>query len=293
MASNNNEESKVVISKIVELEKSGGNAIIVSINRPEQLNCFDAEVVRSLAQLFSSIADKVIASSGKEDDGADANSNIPAAVIFTGEGSSFCAGADLSNPPNPLEQSSDLFLANNPVHQMGRIGIPVIGALRGHVITGGFELALSCDILVGEPSTKFRDTHVKFGLAPCWGLSQKLQKRIGPGRAKLVSYTARPITAELAYSWGLLDELVPEGISSLDRSIEIADSIACNNGTMAQRYKMALEEGSKMNLANGLQRERELALSHYIQAMNDGVTFQNAKEFISGNKRREEVTSRL
>ena len=55
------------------------------------------------------------------------------------------------------------------------------------VITGGFELALACDILVGNETTTFRDTHVKFGLAPCWGLSQKLQRRIGPGRAKLGS----------------------------------------------------------------------------------------------------------
>lgn len=69
------------------------------------------------------------------DEDTDDEANAIAAVIFTGAGNSFCAGADLSGPPNPLHQSSDLphHLRWNPVHQMGRVGVPIIGALRGHV----------------------------------------------------------------------------------------------------------------------------------------------------------------
>ena len=52
----------------------------------------------------------------------------------------------------------------NPTYHMKRIAVPIVGALKGHVITGGFELALACDILIGDSTTKFRDTHVKFGL---------------------------------------------------------------------------------------------------------------------------------
>ncbi len=144
----------VVLTKWVDLPQSSGRAIVVSINRPSQMNCFNTEVASTLAKIFGDIAD-----SSKSDE------DSIAAVIFTGNGRSFCAGADLSNPPNPLEQSSDLYehLCNNPVHQMGRIRVPIIGALKGHVITGGFELALACDILVGDETTIFRDTHCKFG----------------------------------------------------------------------------------------------------------------------------------
>jgi enoyl-CoA hydratase len=182
---------------------------------------------------------------------------------------------------------------------MHRVPIPIIGAVKGHVITGGFELALACDILVGSSSTVFRDTHVKFGLAPCWGLSQKLQRRIGPGRAKLVSFSARPINASLAYEWGLLDEIVPsadnnhekekqqgeDDTSLLFRAIEIADMIGSQNQTMVRRYKKALEEGGSMDLHKGLQRERELGLAHYVQAINDGMTFESAKAYIEDTNR--------
>lgn len=173
---------------------------------------------------------------------------------------------------------------------MGRIAVPIIGAVHGHVITGGFELALACDILVGDETVKFRDTHVKFGLAPCWGLSQKLSKRVGPGRAKLISYSAKPVPAKLAYEWGIIDELVSS--SSLDRAIQIADNIGSQDLKMVRRYKKALEEGGKMELGKGLQRERELGIAHYLEAMDDGNTFQNAKEFIN-DKDRPRMVSKL
>ncbi len=152
MSSDNEATTPVVLTKSVVLPISSARAIIVTINRPDQLNCFNTEVVCVLAKIFSEIADN-----HKFDD--------IVAVIFTGSGGSFCVGADLNNPPNPLEQSSDLYenLLNNPVYQMSRIQVPIIGALKGYVITGGFELALACDILVGDETVKFRDTHVKFG----------------------------------------------------------------------------------------------------------------------------------
>jgi len=265
----------VVETKTIELPTSGNKAIIVSINRPTKSNCFNTDVVQALAKTFASIADS-----------HDPGSSDLAAVIFTGNGRAFCAGADLSNPPNPLIQSSDLpeCLAQNPVHHMSRISCPIIGAMHGHVITGGFELALACDILIGDATTKFRDTHVKFGLAPCWGLSQKLSKRVGPGRAKLISYSARPVEAELAYQWGLLDELVESG-EDLNRAIEIADAIGNQDLKMVRRYKKALEEGGMMNLGKGLQRERELGIAHYVEVMSDGSTFESAKDYIVDDKR--------
>lgn len=263
-------EDQLVWLHRVALNTCDEKVAILTLNRPHQLNCFNAELCYRLASLVSELVDDTSL----------------AAVILTGAGTSFCAGADLSNHPNPIEQSSDLphCLARNPVHQMSRLTVPIIGALQGHVITGGFELALACDILVGDLTVKFRDTHVKFGLAPCWGLSQKLQRRIGPGRAKLASLTAMPISAQLAYDWGLLDELVVDK-TSLERAMEICNLVGRNNHIMVERYKRAIEQGGSMDLSKGLQRERALGIAHYLEALQDGTTFEGAKEFITNRSR--------
>jgi enoyl-CoA hydratase len=153
------------------------------------------------------------------------------------------------------------------------------------VITGGFELALACDILVGDASVVFRDTHCKFNLAPCWGLSQKLQRRIGPGRAKIMSLGAVPVKAPQAHAWGLLDEIALVEKSSLERSLEIADYIGKNASQMVVRYRKVMDQGGSVTLEEGLKRERALGLAHYIEAVGDGSTFSNAKEFITDEKR--------
>jgi enoyl-CoA hydratase/carnithine racemase len=259
----------VVLLELIPLKSSPDkNVAIVTLNRPDRLNCFNANVCYRLASIMASLR----------------NDESLAAVVLKGAGKNFCAGADLSNPPPPLEQSSDLphCLERNPVYQMSLLQVPLIGALQGHVITGGFELALACDILVGDNTVVFRDTHVKFGLAPCWGLSQKLQRRVGPGRAKLASLTAMPIPAQVAFEWGLLDELADD---PLKRALEICNYIGRNDATMIQRYKRAIDEGGAMELSKGLQRERALGIAHYLEAVQDGTTFEGAKEFITDEKR--------
>mmetsp|Transcript_25112 Transcript_25112/g.58045 ORF Transcript_25112/g.58045 Transcript_25112/m.58045 type:complete len:292 (-) Transcript_25112:319-1194(-) len=272
----------VVIVRRQKLPKSDREVVVITINRPKVLNCFNSDVIRGLSTAFRRVA---------EETSSDDPSDGPVAVILNGSGQCFCAGADLSDPPNPVAQSSDLpaHLENNPVHQMRRIHVPIIGAVHSYVITGGFELALACDILVGDMSTLFRDTHVKFGLAPCWGLSQKLARRIGPGRARWASLSATKIKADEAFHWGLLDLLIENkvgGAAVLDRALEMADDIGQNNMTMVKRYKRSIDEGTSRSLRDGLQRERELGISHYIETVYDGKTFQDAKSYISGDGRR-------
>lgn len=264
-------DANVVIQKQLKLS-CDRSVLIVSINRPTKKNCFNTEVATSLARIFRSLQ-------------TDFNEDL-AAIILTGEGSSFCAGADLADPPNPIWQSSDLphHLIDNPVHQMSLLSVPIIAALKGYVITGGFELALACDILIGDQTVIFRDTHCKFNFAPCWGLSQKLQRRIGVGRAKIMSLGAIPVKATQAYEWGLLDDLV-NGESSLQRALKIADSIANNSPKMVARYKKAVDEGGNMSLEQGLKRERALGIAHYIEILQDDETFDGAKKFITDASR--------
>ena len=289
----NNDDNAVVLTERISLPQSDKEVLIITLNRPAKKNCFNTRLCHELATIFYNVANEIEGYDAhpvhnEEDDDRQEKQKL-AAVILTGKGKSFCAGADLGDHPNPLHQSSDLphHLRYNPVYQMDRCGVPIIGSLRGHVITGGFELALACDILLGDSTTTFRDTHVKFGLAPCWGLSQKLSRRIGPGRAKIVSFTAQPIKAAIAYEWGLLDELVPTYDDAsdpvLNRAIELSDAIGSNNSLMVRRYKRAIVEGT--SIRKGLQRERELGVSHYLEIVGDGSTFESANECITDNDR--------
>ena len=113
-----------VLVRTVELPSSDPIAVIVSLNRPEKKNCFDIQVVHALSAAFRDINRKVREQQLQQSD--DGGEGRIAAVILTGEGSSFCAGADLSNPPSPLDASSDLphHLHNNPVHQMSLCRVP-------------------------------------------------------------------------------------------------------------------------------------------------------------------------
>lgn len=121
-------------------------ALLITLNRPTKKNCFNTQLCRELATVFCNVANEI--ERYDHDDVTKASFDIPdtssskrrrkkkiVAVIFTGAGQSFCAGADLTDPPNPIHQSSDLphHLRYNPVHQMSRIGVPIIGVLRGHV----------------------------------------------------------------------------------------------------------------------------------------------------------------
>lgn len=109
----------VVLQQRQTLPVSGKDVMIISINRPDKKNCFNTEVSNGLATAFRYIR---------------IDTDL-AAVILRGQGSSFCAGADLSDPPNPLPASSDLshHLDLNPVHQMSLLKVPLIAALTGYV----------------------------------------------------------------------------------------------------------------------------------------------------------------
>lgn len=150
------DDEAAVLAARVPLPESDKEALVLTLNRPVKRNCFDARLCRELATAFRDAAEEVRSydqdpihdededEEGDSDEDGGRRQKL-AAIILTGAGSSFCAGADLSNPPNPLHQSSDLphHLRWNPVHQMGRVGVPIIGALRGHVsLFSGWTLLL-------------------------------------------------------------------------------------------------------------------------------------------------------
>jgi enoyl-CoA hydratase len=170
----------------------------VTLNRPEARNALSSEVLRLLPQLM------------READGRD---DVDV-VILTGADPAFCAGLDLKElgsaagnlgPRNAAGGDEPAPTARGPFPDMDK---PVIGAINGPSITGGFEIALNCDFLVASERARFGDTHTRVGVMPGWGLTVLLQQAIGVRRAKEMSFTGNFLDAHEAFAWGLVNHVV-------------------------------------------------------------------------------------
>ncbi len=149
---------------------------------------------------------------------------------------------------------------------------PVIGAINGFAITGGFELALMCDVLLASTEAKFADTHGRVGLMPVWGLSQKLPRLIGPGRAKELSLTGNFLDAATAERWGLVNRVVaPEEL--LPAAKKLANEMAQVDGALLKKLKSVIDDGLSLPLPDGLKLEIQRGNAH-----NAAVTPAAAEE---------------
>ncbi|KAF7837705.1 putative enoyl-CoA hydratase 1, peroxisomal [Senna tora] len=245
---------------LVHCEPNG--VALVTINRPTSLNSLTRSMMADLAQAFKRL---------------DMDESVRV-IILTGSGRSFCSGVDLT-------AAEDVFkgdvkdVESDTVAQMELCRKPIIGAIKGFAVTAGFEISLACDILVASKGAKFIDTHARFGIFPSWGLSQKLSRIIGPNKAREVSLTATPLTAEVAEKLGFVNHVVEEG-EVLKKAREIADAIVKNNQDLVLRYKAVINDGFKLDLGHALSLEKEKAHDYY-----DGMTkeqFRKMQEFIAG-----------
>jgi enoyl-CoA hydratase len=161
----------------------------VTLNRPDKLNALSRDLRRSLFETFGELA-------GDE---------TVAVVILTGRGRAFSAGLDLrelSGESAAADPSGDVAAGADVVNAIETCPKPVIGAINGFAITGGFELALACDVLIASDEARFADTHARVGILPGWGLSVKLARLVGIHRAKELSLTGNYLDAATACAWG-------------------------------------------------------------------------------------------
>jgi enoyl-CoA hydratase/carnithine racemase len=120
---------------------------------------------------------------------------------------------------------------------MREIGKPVIAKVHGFCFTGALEIALHCDLIYTTESTKFGDTHAKFGLRPTWGMSQTLSQAVGVRRAKELSFTARTFMGSAAAAWGLANEAVADQ-AALDALVaERTAAIVANSAGSVAAFK--------------------------------------------------------
>lgn len=222
-----------------------GHVATVTLNRPEAMNALSRTMRIQFWNALQELAD---------DDSVRA-------IVLTGAGRAFCAGLDLKELGTAgvgvIDASSD-DPSLNPIKAIEYCPQPVIGAINGAAITGGFELALACDILLASDHARFADTHSRVGVMPGWGLSQKLSRAIGLGRAKQLSLSGNFLGAEDALAWGLVNQVFKPA-ELLSAAVDLGKDIASADQPTVRRYRQLIDDGYMLPLGEGLNLESEWA----------------------------------
>ncbi|MFM5952997.1 MAG: enoyl-CoA hydratase [Novosphingobium sp.] len=224
---------------LVTVERDDAVAV-VTMNRPEAMNALSRGLRAQLAQVMKQL---------------DEEERIRA-VVLTGAGTrAFTAGLDLKElGTEGLGAANAEAPAANPVKAIEQCRKPVIGAINGVAITGGFEVALACDVLIASENARFADTHARVGIMPGWGLSQKLSRMIGISRAKELSFSGNFLDAQTAREWGLVNRVVPAD-QLLPAAKRLAAEIASADPGMIQAYKALIDEGYALPFGEALALE--------------------------------------
>ena len=225
----------------VTLEKHAGFAV-VTLNRPDAMNALSRELRKDFVAAFADCT-------------ADDDIRV---IILTGNGKAFTAGFDLKELGSDEADNTAEEVNNVVARAMEAFNGPIIGAINGHCITGGFEMALACDIIIASENARFADTHARVGMLPGWGLSQKLPRMIGLSRAREIAFTGAAIDAQKAYEWGLVNHVLPAQ-ELLPKAMEMAANIVACVPEVLSRYRSMIDEGYSMPLEEALPWEEEQA----------------------------------
>jgi len=245
-------------NSVLLVDKRDGIATL-TLNRPGAMNALSAELRAALIAAFDDVQ-------------RDPDVHV---VILTGAGRAFCAGLDLKELGTAATDTAAAVSGTDLVRAVETCTRPVIGAINGVAVTGGFELALACDVLIASTAARFADTHARVGILPGWGLSQKLARVIGIYRAKEVSLTGNYLPAEQAAGWGLVNRVVaPEALLPVCRALAL-DMMSCVPDVM-RAYKRLIDEGYAGTFAEGLALESRAANTQVRQVTPEEIAARRA-----------------
>ena len=215
----------------------------VTINRPEALNALNRTVLEELFDVFNRIE----------------NDKNVRAVILTGEGRSFVAGADIVQMSQMTVPEGREFASygQKVMNFIEKIETPVIAAVNGFALGGGCELAMACDFRIASSKAKFGQPEVGLGITPGFGGTQRLARLIGAGMAKQMIYTARNIKADEAYRIGLVNAVYPQE-ELMAAARKMAAGIAAQAPIAVRNCKKAINEGLQVDMDQAIVIEEKL-----------------------------------
>ena len=230
------------IGKFGDVEVSMvGHVAVVEIQRPPN-NFFDIDLIHTLADVFENL-----------DEARDAR-----ALVLASAGKHFCAGNNFgSDRAEPTHPKALAYAGSGSPLYAGAVRLfsnkkPIVGAIQGAAVGGGFGLALLPDFRVVCPQTRFTANFVKLGFHPGFGLTHTLPRLIGTQKAHLMFQTGRRIGGEQAHEWGLADVLT-EQENLRAAAIELASEIAENAPLAVQSVRATLRDG----LAEAVQKQTD------------------------------------
>lgn len=228
--------------KNIVLQKEDKVAVL-TISRPKALNALNTETLKELDLAIDEIA---------EDDQIYA-------VILTGEGKAFVAGADITEMKDLDVMGGRRFgnLGNKVFRKLETLEKPIIAAVNGFALGGGCELSMACDIRIASSKAKFGQPEVGLGITPGFGGTQRLPRLVGLGMAKELIYTAKIINAEEALRIGLVNKVVePENL--LIEAKALASTIAGQAPMAVSFCKAAINKGIQIDIDTALSYESEI-----------------------------------
>lgn len=225
----------------IRLDIEGDLGTLV-INRPSKLNALNIQVLSELKVLLSSLMQSPLKG-----------------LIVTGEGEkAFIAGADIAEmKPMSTGLAQDFSELGQQVTQLFEaLPFPVVAAVNGFALGGGFEMALACDFIFATKTAVFGLPEVKLGLVPGFGGTQRLHRIVGERRAKELNYSGRNVNAEEAKNLGIALEVFDTKEELLKKVREWFEMTLKNSSYAISRVKMAIHEGYSMPMESALKVER-------------------------------------
>ncbi len=234
------------------------NVAVVSLNRPQVKNCLNGEVLLQMQLAFASLKD---------------NGSV-AGILLTGAGTSFCAGADIDvmRTMTPFEAGRFSQLGQDVMSAIESVGKPVIAAVNGYALGGGFELALACDMIVAGKSAVFAAPEIRLGIIPGFGGTQRLTRLIGKARAKELIFTGDRIEVDKALQIGLINR-VYEDTALVGEATALLKTI-CSRGMLSLKMaKEIISAGADIDLKTACLMERDaFALCFATEDQKEGMT---------------------
>ncbi len=212
----------------------------ITLNRPQSLNALNAELMDELLALLIE---------------AKKNPQIKA-LLLTGEGKAFCAGADITQLAALKSQTGLEFarLGQMIFRTLEQLGKPSLAAIQGFALGGGCELAMAATMRIATQTAGFGQPEVKLGVIPGFGGTQRLARLIGKGRALDLCLTGRIIKAPEALQWGLINEMTdPEELNN--RAIEILTNLLTLAPLAMQSIMTVIDQGYDLSLTDACELE--------------------------------------
>jgi len=219
-----------------------GDIAYITINRPEVLNALSSDILDELYASFN-----------------DASNDIEVrAIILTGEGKAFVAGADIAEMHGLSVQEGKAMMAkgHTVMNFIESLNKPVIAAVNGFALGGGCELAMACDIRIASEKAKFGQPEVNLGIIPGFGGTQRLPRLVGKGMGKYLIMTAEMISADEAYRIGLVEKVVPAE-ELMGAAEKVAKTIIRKAPIAITTAKQTINTGYNLDIVTASQLEIE------------------------------------